>query len=91
MTLASYPCCHHFKTFPTTAALFQIKYKTLAMAGDALTVALAQSEVQLLVKMQVFYILNMVMSILRLTRADGDRSCGQVARSELRIDSLFVE
>ena len=52
MTPASDPCCHHLETFPTTAALFQIKYTILTMTADALTVTLAQSEVQM-VKMQV--------------------------------------
>ena len=52
MTLVSDPCCHNLSTFPTTVALFQIKYIVLTMADDALTVALAQSEVQLF-KMQV--------------------------------------
>ena len=52
MTLVGYPCCHHLETFLTTRALFQIKYTILTMAADALTVALAQSEVQLF-KMQV--------------------------------------
>ena len=54
MTLVGYPCCHHLETFPTTGALFQIKYTILTMAADDLTVAFAQSEVQM-VKMQVIF------------------------------------
>ena len=55
MTLVGYPCCHHhLETFLTSRALFQIKYTILTMAADALTVAFAQSEVQM-VKMQVIF------------------------------------
>ena len=41
-----------FDIFSATEALFQINYKILTMAANAMTVALAQSALQL-IKMQV--------------------------------------